>query len=113
MKIRSKCEWYEHGGQVRAIIYNDNETNDKTDINNRICYFLNYLYKEILSYSNANLETYLNTFLFSKLTKEKSETLDGVLTEKELLIALQSTENYKSPGNDGLTTKEFYIIFWN
>ena len=46
------------------------------------------------------------------LKKEKKKTLDGGITEKELLIALQSVENNKSPGNDGLT-KEIYITFWN
>ena len=70
-----------------------------------------YLYKETLSFSSANLETYLNTISFPKLTKEKSKTLDGRITEKEL-IALESTENNKSPENDGLA-KEFYITFWN
>ena len=59
-----------------------------------------------------NLETYLNTISFPKLTKEKSKTLDGGITENELFIALQSMENNKSPGNDG-QTNEFYITFWN
>ena len=65
------------------------------------------MYIETLSFSGNNLETYLNTISFPKLTKEKSKTLNGGMTEKELLIALQSMENNKSPGNDGLT-KEFY-----
>ena len=129
IKIRSKCEWYEHGeksskfflnlekrraiqGQVRTVIYNDEETNDEAEINNHIYSFFNYLYKETLSFSSNNLETYLNTISLPKLTKEKSKTLDGGITEKELLIALQSMENNKSPGNDGLT-KEFHITFWN
>ena len=68
--------------------------------------------KETLPSSDNNLETYLHTISFPKLTKEKSKTLDGWITEKELFIALQSMENNKSPGNDGLT-KEFYITFWN
>ena len=34
------------------------------------------------------------------------------LTEDELLISLKSMQNYKTPGNDGLT-KEFYETFWN
>ena len=50
--------------------------------------------------------------MFPKLTKEKSETLDGGITEKELFTALQMMENNKSPGNNGLT-KEFYVTFWN
>ena len=65
-----------------------------------------------MSFSRNNLETYLNTISFPELTKGKSKTLDGRITEKELLIALQSMENNKSPGNDGLT-KEFYTTFWN
>ena len=61
MKIRSKCEWYEHEeksskfflnleknraiqGQVRTVNYNDKETNDETEINNHIYCFFNYLY---------------------------------------------------------------------
>ena len=109
IKIRSKCEWYEHGDK---FIYNDKETNDETEINNHIYSFFNYLYKETLSFSSNNLETYLNTISFPKLTKGKSKTLDGGITENELFIALRSMENNKSPGNDGIT-KEFYITFWN
>ena len=122
IKIGSKCEWYEHReksskfflnlekscatqGQVQTVIYNDKETNDETETNNHIYSFFNYLHKETLSFSSNNLGTYQNTISFPKLTKEKSKTL-------ELLIALQSMENNKSPGNDGLT-KEFYITFWN
>ena len=73
--------------------------------------FFNYFYKET-SLSSGNLGLYLNTISFLKLAKEKSETLDHGITEKELFIVLQSMENNKSSGNDGLT-KEFYIIFWN
>ena len=118
IKIRSKCEWSEHGeksskfflnlensraiqGQVRTVIYNDKETNDETEVNYHIYSFFNHLYKETLPFFSNNLETYLNTISFPKLTKEKSKTLDGGITEKELLIALQSMENNKSPGNDG------------
>ena len=79
---------------------------------NHIYSFFNYLYKETLSFSSNNLETYLNTISFPKLTKEKSKTLDGGIIEKELLMALQSMENDKSPVNDELT-KEFYITFRN
>ena len=53
------------------------------------------MYKETLSFSSNNLETYLNTISFPKLIKEKIKTLDGGITKKELLIALQSMENNK------------------
>ena len=61
IKIRSKCEWYEHGrksskffltlvksraiqGQVRTVIYNDRETNDEIEINNHIYSFFNQIF---------------------------------------------------------------------
>ena len=69
------------------------------------------IYQETLSFSDANLKTYLNTISFAKLTKEKSETLDNGITEKEPFIVLQSMESNKSPRNHGLT-KELYITFW-
>ena len=50
------------------------------------------MYKETFAFSSDNLETYLKTISFPKLTKEKSKTLDGGITEKELLIALQRME---------------------
>ena len=50
--------------------------------------------------------------MFPKVTKEKSETLGGRITGKELLFALPSMGNSKLTGNDGLT-KEFYKTFWN
>ena len=58
-------------GQVRTVIYSEKETNDAKEINNHIYSFFNYLYNETLSLSSNNLETYLNTISFSKLTKEK------------------------------------------
>ena len=71
-----------------------------------------FIFFSVICINKQYLETYLNTILFPKLTKEKSETLDGGITEKELFTALQMMENNKSPGNNGLT-KEFYVTFWN
>ena len=51
--------------------------------------FFNCSHKELLSFSSTNLETYLNKISFPKYTKEKSKTVDGGITEKELLITLQ------------------------
>ena len=45
------------------------------------------------------------------LSKEKQDSWEGVVTEKELFEALKSMQNSKSPGNDGLS-KEFYETFW-
>ena len=47
----------------------------------------------------------------SKLTENQTLKCEGPITESELLNALTSMDNDKSPGNDGIT-KEFYIKFW-
>ena len=115
IKIRSKCQWYKYEvksskfflnlekslafqGQVRTVIYNDKETNDKTEINNHIYSFFNYLYKETLSFSSDNLKTYLNAISFPKLRKEKSRTLEGGITEKEQLIAWKTVNHQEMMG---------------
>ena len=47
-----------------------------------------------------------------KLDNQKALSCEGPITETELLNALKSMSNDKSPGNDGLM-KEFYETFWN
>ena len=47
-----------------------------------------------------------------KLNENQTLKCERVITECELLKALMSMDNDKSPGNDGIT-KEFYIKFWD
>ena len=47
-----------------------------------------------------------------KLNKNQTLKCEGEITECELLQALTSMDNDKSPGNDSIT-KEFYIKFWD
>ena len=57
-------------------------------------------------------ERFLNEVSVPKLNYEDARICEGDLNELELLKALKSMQNNKSPGNDGLT-KEFYETFWN
>ena len=47
-----------------------------------------------------------------KLTLDMKDACEGKLRVKECFDCLQSFENCKSPGEDGLTA-EFYKTFWN
>ena len=47
-----------------------------------------------------------------ELTDEMKSVCEGKLSVRECFDCLQSFENNKSPGNDGLTV-EFYKTFWN
>ena len=46
------------------------------------------------------------------LTKNQALELEGIISETELLKALNSMKNHKSSGNDRIK-KEFYKSFWN
>ena len=62
--------------------------------------------------SNNGSYSFLHKPEIPKLTVEKKYICEGKLSVKECFDCLQSFENNKSPGNDGLTA-EFYKTFWN
>ena len=128
VKIRSKCNWYEHGEKsskfflnleksraiqnlVRIIKCDSKELTDIKEINEHIFKFYLNLFKK-KNYSSTNdLNTFLETVSLPSLTGEQKNICEGPLKEEELLKSLTNMENNKSPGNDGLT-KEFYVTFW-
>ena len=57
------------------------------------------------------IQSFLDKVSLSKLTENQTLKCEGPITESELLNALTSMDNDKSPGNDDIT-KEFYIKFW-
>ena len=46
------------------------------------------------------------------LTSESFDICESEITEKDLIIAIKSMSNDKSPGHDDLT-KQFYKHFWD
>lgn len=71
-------------------------------------------YKELYSAQPCDevaREQFLSTVI-PKLPDNARESCEGLITEEELLKAVNSMENNKSPGFDGLTTN-FYKHFWH
>ena len=129
IRIRSKCNWYENGekstkfflnlekyratqGCLRTIIVNKKEINDSQQINDALYNFYQTLFKEKLSISEECIQSFLDKVSLPKLNENQTLKCEGAITECELLKALTSMDNDKSPGNDGIT-KEFYIKFWD
>ena len=54
---------------------------------------------------------FLNLVSILQLTEDRSKDCEFILSEKDLLLLLNSMPNNKSLGNDGLT-KELYEVFW-
>ena len=128
--IRCKVRWYEEGEKSTKYFLNLEKRNyskkvisrlkDKhnhtlsqpKEINNEIFDFYKKLYSS-RTRLNDNLhesEEILST-IEKKLTNEESNQLEGAISEAEMVEALKTTPNGKSPGSDGLTA-EFYKIFW-
>ena len=53
----------------------------------------------------------LNLISIPQFTEDQSKDCEFILSEKDLVLVLNSMPNNKSPGNDGLT-KEFYEVSW-
>ena len=129
-RIRSKWLWYEEGeksskfflnlekrrciqGQIRKLIVNNQEITHQKKIQNELLFFYTFtLFKTTSSSTAEDCESFLNEVSVPKLNYEDAIICEDDLNELELLKALKSMKNNKSPGNDGLT-KEFYETFWN
>ena len=97
--------------QVRTLLSREKEVTDKHKINQELERFYKNLFTEKSEFQKEHTNAYLNQINIPILSEERSQTCEGPITESELLNALKSMPNNKSPGNDGLT-KEFYETFW-
>ena len=68
------------------------------------------LFKKNVSISGLERESFLNSIALPNLKSKIFDICEGEITEKDLITALESMPNGKSPGHDGLT-KEFYEHF--
>ena len=128
-RIRRRCLWYEEGeksskfflklekpkgiqGQIRKLIVNNQKITPHNKIQNELSFFYETLFRNTSANTSEDCERFLNEVSVPKLNYEDARICEGDLNELELLKALKSMQNNKSPGNDGLT-KEFYETFWN
>ena len=75
-------------------------------------------YKELYSCRNNNNDTSLKTKSFlkdlsiPKLSEEQKISCEGKITLEECTLILETFQNNKTPGNDGIPI-EFYKTFWS
>ena len=119
-RIRSKCLWYEEGeksskfflnlekrggiqGQIRKLIVKNQETSHQNKIQNQLLFFHETLFRNTSANISKDCKSFLNKVFVPKLNYEGARICESDLNELELLKALKSMQNNKSPGNDGLT----------
>lgn len=74
--------------------------------------FYETLYKKPVVIENENFCRNLDKYGdIPKLTQDESQSIEGMLTEKEVLEFLKKMKNDKTPGPDGFTC-EFFKFFW-
>ena len=123
--LRSKTKWFEEGEKsskfflnlekkksiqntIQVLIDNDKISTDENEISNIIKCF----YKKLFEKKNvAECSTFLRDLNLLSLSDEQREICEQPFSEDDLKTTLDSMDNDKSPGNDGLT-KEFYTNFW-
>ena len=97
---------------IRRLFSGDGTlTTNPTKIMKEIEKFYSDLYASNDESVNKN-HPFLQRPEIPKLSDEMRRTCEGRLSVKECFDCLQSFQNNKSPGNDGLTV-EFYKTFWN
>ena len=127
--LKSKVQYYEEGEKCTQFFFNLEKRNkikstfrklqlgneDSTDqgkIMNHIKNFFQSKYTRTCNVSEQDCSEFLSKINLPRLSAEQARHCDGPLTSDEVLLALKSMQNGKSPGNDGLT-KEFYVYFFD
>ena len=128
IRIRSKCDFYESGekstklflnleksrssqGVARSILNNKIKVKNQSEMNNELYKFYKDLSNENLNTSKEATFSLLGNINLATLINEQALRYESILSETELLKALRSMKNDKSPVNDGIT-KEIYEFFW-
>ena len=97
---------------IKVVIENENEFSDPKEISKCIKRFYGSLFKRASNMSTHECKRFLDSIPTPSVSLEQNEILAQDITLREIREALDSSENGKSPGNDGLS-REFYLTYWD
>ena len=129
IRIRSKCDWYEHGekstkfflnlekkrgnqNQIRKLIIDEKEIDGDVEIFKKFGSFYETLFKSQSFKNVSEIEKFLCGITTPSLNNHQINLFEKDLSETDLCNAMKNMQNNKSPGNDALTNK-FYEGFWD
>ena len=96
---------------VRKLLISGSITTDPYCILAEQKSFYSNLYKSEVTNSKAS-EEFLKSLNIHQLSDEQKITCEGQITSEECKKILETFQNYKSPGNDGIPI-EFYKSYWD
>ena len=96
---------------IKMVIEDETEFSNPKKISDCIEHFYTSLFKRSSNKSSHECFNFLDTIPTQLVSTKLNEILSKEITLDELSDALHSSENGKSPGNEGLS-REFYLTFW-
>ena len=127
--LRSRVKWYEEGekstkyflnlenrnktkSSIRKLFINGNNVIGEDKIWKNLKDFYTDKYSRKINVSEIECLNYLNDFKIPSLSNDEAQICEGPLTLNEILLALNSMENNKCLGNDGIP-KELYLALFD
>ena len=117
--VRSRARWHEHGEKSnhtrkhrKLCLSGVISTNYEKIIDSSSNYYKSLHSRKINTVQHDKLEHFLGQASILKLSEDERLSCEGRITIEECVKALDTFENGKTPGNDGIPT-EFYKTFWN
>ena len=128
MKIHSKCSWYQYDekstnffyslekkntlpGTIKTLLEDDKEITTPSEISLTLKKIYENLFQKSIAKSVSDIKMFLSDIHLPTISDDNYNICEAEITEDNLLAALKSIPNNKTPGNDGLS-KEFYGTFW-
>ena len=116
--VRSRARWHEHGEKrnhtrkhIRKLCLGGVITTNCQKIIDSSSNYYKYLYsRKTNTVQHDNLEHFLDQASIPKLSEEGRLSCEGQITIEECVKTLDTFENGKTPGNDGIPA-EFYETF--
>ena len=94
----------------KLVNIHNKEIDYLVEINKELERFFENLFKRKLRKTKHAYNEFLRDILLLTLSQEEKKICDEEISKEEVILAMKSLSNNKSPGNDGLT-KEFCDTF--
>ena len=128
--VHPRARWHEHGEKSTKYFLSLEKRNHTRKHIRKLClsgvittnyekildssakYYKNLYSRKINTLRPDMLEHFLGQSSIPKLPEEERLSCEGRITIEECVKALDTFENGRTPGNDGIPT-EFYKTFWS
>ena len=92
---------------AKKLEINNKEIDNHVEINKELERFFENLFRRKLRKMKHACNEFRRDILLPTLSQDKKKVCDKEISEQEVILAMKSFSNNKSPGSNGLT-KEFY-----